>query len=79
MICAGSITADAYRANQHFVTVVQGQTAAKDIHPADFAADHGVVELAEMGRRAFVRRIGTDRVAMLQPKDWRLTVPSRAG
>ena len=42
VVGAGSVAADADRANYFVVLVIKRQAAAEDIHAADFLADHRI-------------------------------------
>src|SRR5262245_12852214 len=67
VVGAGSVAADADRSEQRITFfAVEGEAAAKDIYTPAFLADQGVVRLAVILGWPFVRRVGIDRITVLQ-------------
>src|SRR6266850_1157035 len=69
VVGAGSVAADAYGAEQFSRQIIQGESTAKHIDPADFFTNQRIVLLAIISRRTFVRGAGIDWITVLEPKE----------
>ena len=69
VVSTRAVTADAYRSQECAVAVIQRQSAAEDIHPADFLPAQRVVVLSIMLGVAPVGSFGVNRIAVLQAEE----------
>ena len=69
MVGTRAVAADAYRSHECAFAVVQRQSAAEDIHPADFLSAHRVVVLSIVFGVAPVGYFGVNRIAVLQAEE----------
>src|ERR1700730_17968899 len=68
MIRAGSIAAHAHGTHDLLGGSVQSETAAKNVHAADFFTHHRIVGLAETGRGPLVGNVRVHGITLLEPE-----------
>ena len=68
VVGTGSVTADAYSANQYLTCGIKPETSPENVYAADLVANHGVLSCADLLGRAAIRLLGLNWVAVLQTK-----------
>ena len=66
VVRARAVTANAHGSDEFAFAVIESQSAAEDIHSADFLPAHRVVVLSVMFGVAPVGNLGINRIAVLQ-------------
>ena len=77
VVSAGSITADAQRADDFAIFVIQRQSAAKNVYASDLPAHHGIIGLAIILRGPPVSRVSIHWIAVLQTEQRSTRLDSR--
>jgi len=69
VVGAGSVAANTEGADDFAGGIVEGEAAAKDVHAADFAADHRIVVLAVVLGGSFIGDGRVHGIALLQAEE----------